>query len=255
MKLILSLTILLALTASAQNQADAIKQRARQLTAQQAEQSRQQQTVEDKRFQKFVPKDPWREINGKTNYAKGDGWVQFEGKVLESQPDGVRIEGWYGMPGSFGSPHMEFFVANFPYKLADGEYLGPLQNLTARESGIHAYRTVLGGSRSLRKLEYGNSCAQPGLPQPSAEQQVAAAAAAAAKRVTQRAAELKRHEDLAANGDAYGQLKMGERYLKGDGVDEDKSKALDLLLKSAAQGNTAAQALLRKITAPPPAAR
>lgn len=72
-------------------------------------------------------------------------------------------------------------------------------------------------------------------------------AAAAQKRTEQRAAELKFHQALAAKGDAYGQLRMGERYLKGDGVDEDPVKARELLAKAAAQGNETAKALLGKL--------
>ena len=56
------------------------------------------------------------------------------------------------------------------------------------------------------------------------DQVTARNAAAADKRVQQRAAELKSNQDLAAEGDADGQLRMGERYLTGDGVEEDKAK-------------------------------
>lgn len=44
----------------------------------------------------FIPKDPWRKIDGQTNYAKGDGWVIFSGNVLEVQATGIRVEGVYG---------------------------------------------------------------------------------------------------------------------------------------------------------------
>jgi TPR repeat protein len=55
---------------------------------------------------------------------------------------------------------------------------------------------------------------------------------------------LKYHQQLAEKGDDYGQLQMGERYLKGDGVLKDLAKARLYLSLSAGQGNsTAAKAL------------
>jgi len=61
-------------------------------------------------------------------------------------------------------------------------------------------------------------------------------------------AALKHNVDLAAKGDAYGQLRMGERYLKGEGVEKDITKALDYLSKAAAQGNSQATLLLVQVT-------
>ena len=59
------------------------------------------------------------------------------------------------------------------------------------------------------------------------------------------AAVLKHHQELAAQGDGYGLFKMGERYLKGDGVEADRAKGLSLLKRAAAMGREDAQALLR----------
>lgn len=56
-------------------------------------------------------------------------------------------------------------------------------------------------------------------------------------------------QKLADKGDAYGQFKMGIRYLTGDGVDKDPAKARDLLAKSAAQGNKDAADQLTKLAA------
>ncbi|HMP82775.1 MAG TPA: hypothetical protein PKA41_08755 [Verrucomicrobiota bacterium] len=52
------------------------------------------------------------------------------------------------------------------------------------------------------------------------------------------------HQELAARGDAYGQLRMGERYLTGEDVEIDVIKAVEFLRASAAQGNTTASNLL-----------
>ena len=48
--------------------------------------------------QNFIPHDPWRDIDGKQEYAKGDNWVQFVGTIIEVQPKGVRIRGYFFNP-------------------------------------------------------------------------------------------------------------------------------------------------------------
>lgn len=55
------------------------------------------------------------------------------------------------------------------------------------------------------------------------------------------------HMSLADKGDAYGQFRMGQRYLTGDGVEKDLIKARDLFAKSAAQGNGDAAAALARL--------
>jgi hypothetical protein len=61
---------------------------------------------------------------------------------------------------------------------------------------------------------------------------------------------LKFNQELADKGDPYGQLRMGERYLAGEGVEKDLTKAREMFQKSAAQGNADAAAALAKL--PPP---
>jgi hypothetical protein len=48
------------------------------------------------------------------------------------------------------------------------------------------------------------------------------------------------NERLAAQGDAYGELRMGERYLTGDGAPKDIFKARDYLQRAAEQGSQTA---------------
>jgi hypothetical protein len=59
---------------------------------------------------------------------------------------------------------------------------------------------------------------------------------------------LKYNQDLADKGDAYGQLRMGERYLNGDGVEKNETKAKDYLSKAAAQGSIEASNILANIS-------
>ena len=51
---------------------------------------------------------------------------------------------------------------------------------------------------------------------------------------------LAENEQLAAQGDAYGELRMGQRYLAGDGVAKDIFKARDYLQRAAEQGSQTA---------------
>ena len=69
------------------------------------------------------------------------------------------------------------------------------------------------------------------------EQIAAAKASIALQKQEAQAAALKYNQDLSDKGDAYGQLRMGQRYASGDGVPKDLVKARELLSKSAAQGN------------------
>jgi TPR repeat protein len=51
---------------------------------------------------------------------------------------------------------------------------------------------------------------------------------------------LAENEALAARGDVYGELRMGQRYLTGDGVAKDVFKARDYLQRAAEQGSQSA---------------
>jgi uncharacterized protein len=48
-------------------------------------------------------------------------------------------------------------------------------------------------------------------------------------------------QPLATRGDACAQYHLGEMYMQGKGVTEDKAKALDLFKKAAAQGDQKAK--------------
>jgi hypothetical protein len=61
---------------------------------------------------------------------------------------------------------------------------------------------------------------------------------------------LKWHQELAGQGDAYGEYRMALRYRDGDGVLKDLEQARGLLQKSASQGNPDAAAALDKLPKP-----
>jgi hypothetical protein len=78
------------------------------------------------------------------------------------------------------------------------------------------------------------------------QRHAAAEKADAAKKAVQ-AKVLKSNQDLADKGDAYGLLRMGERYRDGEGVEKDLAKAKDYLTKSAAAGSLTAAEELSKL--------
>ena len=109
-----------------------------------------------------MPKDPWRVINGVTTIAKGSNWFQFIGKVSEVQPNGILIEGLVGLPLESKSNYVsgEFFIAHFPYKLADNEQISPASRCVAYYGSdtytyTNTYHTFRGGIHTVRKFDYG----------------------------------------------------------------------------------------------------
>ena len=201
----------------------------------------------------LVPRDPYRVVDGSvwnlTGIDSQNGWVGFSGKVLEVQPTGVRVEGYYT---GYGYGDAEFFVQDFPYQVAEGETLQDdavsKTFYCAKKSGTYTYSTAIGGSRTIRKLEYGTIYVPP----PLTSEQIEAAnkAAAAAKENEKKKADegraraLKLNQSAADKGDAYGLLRMGERYRDGEGVEKDLVKARDYLAKAVTAGSPSAQAEL-----------
>jgi hypothetical protein len=200
---------------------------------------------------KFVPTDPVRVINGQPERADGNDWYWFEGTVIEVQPGGIRVSGLYTRVGgdeykmaeSLYEPH-EFFVRNFPYSVAENDRLLSTEHYAAKASDVYSYTTVLGGSKTLHALDYGTIWTPP---PPTPEQiqaiQEAAAKAAEKSKADRKAAQakaLKYNQDLADKGDAYGLMRLGERYRDGEGVPKDLAKARDYLSKAVTAGQPSA---------------
>lgn len=142
----------------------------------------------------------------------------------------------------------DFFVANFPYEVAEGDVIGrdikAKTFLCAKIDGVYTYHTVMGGSRTIKKLDYGDIYVPP---PPTAGQLAAAKLAQEKKNRETEANTVKWVRDQADAGDAFSQFRMGERYLKGDGVEKDDSLAKKYLTKASAQGNQDARDLLAKM--------
>ncbi len=199
----------------------------------------------------WQPKDPWREVAGATYLAKGSNWLQCLGTVIEiQQGKGVRVRGRYALPFDLkpatlmpGETEEVYFIANYPYPVAEGQDLGT--NVVAMMDGVYSYHNVSGGNTTLVKLDYGKPVAAP-------QRIPTAAQREAQSKKTREAGEraLAYHQELAAKGDAYGQLRMGQRYLAGDGVKKDVAKGRELLSLAAAQGNKTAADELEKLNKP-----
>ncbi len=204
----------------------------------------------------FVPRDPWRAIDGATNYVKKDG-VEFCGKIMDVTKDGVRIEGEFGelfgtgyFPGVYD--YEDFFVANFPFDVVNDQVIPASQHLMAWRSGTYTYSTVNGGSRTIKKLDYGIPCE---IPPELIKQQIEAAKARALadkKRAEQgQIAAVKWLQPKATNGDNSAQYELGLHYLKGQGCESNRESAIYWLQKSASQGNLQASNRLASLTTQP----
>ena len=103
-------------------------------------------------------RDPWRVVNGVTNYiprARLGRWRRFAGEVLQVTEGGVRLMGYCEGVSLNVAHNVEFLVAGFPYEKAENEFVSIADNCTAQEAGVFTYTTVLGATRTIRKLEYG----------------------------------------------------------------------------------------------------
>jgi hypothetical protein len=190
----------------------------------------------------FVPRDPWRAINGATNYVKIDG-VVFCGKIVDVTKEGVRIEGSFGkLFDTHYNPtvyeYQDFFVANFPFEVVTDQVIPESEYLMAWQVGTYTYSTVNGGSRTIKKLDYGTPSNPPA---ELIQKQIEAAKARAIadkKRVEQgQIAAVKFLQPQATNGDADSQCQLALHYLNGQGCETNREAAIYWLQKSAAQGN------------------
>jgi hypothetical protein len=183
--------------------------------------------------------DPWRFINGQTQKVDGT-WLAVSGSIAQVHPgEGVRINGslegvWQGT---------DFFVVNLPVSGGEGDLIPPAGVvLLVKPAGTYTYSTARGSTRTIRKYDYG----LPGNePQKTPAQIEANRQLTAKQAIKAKDAALKFNQKLAAEGDAYGQLRMAERYRDGDGVATNLYQARFLFMQSADQGNaTAAKELV-----------
>ena len=214
---------------------------AQQAMAQQIESQRLAALIKQQQDD-FIPRDPWRVLDGVTNYIKSSG-VEFCGKVVDITENGVRIEGEYGklFSTSYNPTYLDysdFFVANYPFEAVNDTVILPNEHLMAWYVGTYTYSTVNGGSRTIKKLDYGTPCG----PAPEFIEQQIEAANAKAIRDKMKTEQLQINtvhflQDEATNGSASAQYNLGLHYLSGQGCDPNRDQAIFWLQKSASQGN------------------
>ena len=207
----------------------------------------------------FIPIDPWRAIDGQTNYVKLNG-VQFCGKIVDVTPHGIRIEGEWGQLGRVYYPvngwknmplppeYADYFVTNYPYKATTGGIIASAARLMAWCAGTCTYKTADGESQTICELDYGTPCG----PNPDL--------LAARQRQFQQAQEERRKTELrrveflqrhAENGDSSAQYSLGFHYQHGIGCETNEAMAIFWLMKAAKQGNMSASNDLQEIESMP----
>lgn len=192
---------------------------------------------------------PWRIVDGITQHVDVT-WCVFSGRVLQSTPDGVRVQGEYASiyPDGAVSFFGEFFVRHFPYSLADGDNVPPY--VAGMPAPVYTYTTVMGGDRTIHSLDFGIPCDEPAWAveaeaKAAKEAREAAAARAAAEKVANERNILIFVELQATNGDANYQCELGERYMQGNGVPLDKNLGQMWLQKAELGGNAEASNYLQ----------
>ena len=128
-----------------------------------------------------------------------------------------------------------FYVDNFPYPASPQQ---GYEEMMAYESGYFSYTNSARQIITVHKLDYGTPCTKIWTPE---EIRAADSRTAAQERA------LKANQQLADSGDAFGLLRMGERYRDGDGVPKDLNKAHDYFTKAAAAGSSTAADDLSKL--------
>jgi TPR repeat protein len=210
-------------------------------------------------LQRIYARDPWRRINGVTNRAGGPGWVQFQGKVQEKSAAGVVLKGKWGGIGAINTRGTNavavanpnpapvygediFLVQNFPYAAPSQQ---GFEEMLAFDSGNFTYTNSARQVAVIHKLDYGTPCRKIlSLEELAAQREQAEAPKQAAADKA-----LKFNQAQADKGDAYGLLRMGERYLNGEGVPKDLDKAREYLTKAAQAGSAEAGAKLKEVNA------
>lgn len=236
---------------------------------------------------KIYSKDTWRKIGDSTNLARGVGWVEFQGKAQETISGGVVFKGQYGQVltvwldsnycanlmkqlqiaqaeknGVMGkldwsqfrntTPNYSnlrwneniFFVEGFPYESTPNTLY---EKLMAFDAGYYSYTGKSGQQVTVHKLIYGTPCTKIWTPEEIAAIKEKAKSNKDAAKQAMVAKVLKSNQSDADRGDAYGLMRMGERYRDGEDVQKDLVKAKAYLAKAAAAGETTAADELSKL--------
>lgn len=238
-------------------------------------------------LQKKTILDPWRKINGKVFYvlSSDSGFMNCAGTVIQTINGGVLVKPLWNITGDYFIKNFPFQVAD-GYELDASKFMAIKVGLKKSTTVLGAERTVTeldygepcerpkGGEiieaeaqapkqEQLQKIESSiteNQKAADRAKRYIADfiQKIEDDKIMAVEKEKQRkdlikeAAKnkaLKFNQDAADKGDAYGLMRMGERYRDGDGVEKDAAKARDYFTKAAAAGSPTAADELKQLPA------
>ena len=160
---------------------------------------------------------PWRVINSVTNFVTPE-WSSFGGTVVGVHPKGILIRGWAdGINRAVLDEERDLFIFHFPFRAAEGDVIYLTANYRARLAGTYTFTTAIGGSRTVRQLDYGIPCDPPRAPEPTATEKLAAQILSENRKAAADAATLKFHLERAQAGNEMSQRRLAELYLqRGD---------------------------------------
>ena len=179
------------------------------------------------------------------------GWELFFCKVLQVLDDGLLVT-------KFEFPNIDsngetVFVRNLPSE--DSVVDGERRYFFAKNVGRYSYKTTAGARATVPSYDYGLVPTKEEIVEAANKQSLSNKDAAEKVRVDnvlkKSEAEnkaLKWNQDQAEKGDPYGQYRMGMRYLNGDGVAKDETKAREWFIKASAQNHVDAKAELKKLS-------
>lgn len=236
-----------------------------------------QNAAMNEELHRIYSKDPWRKIGETTNFARGNGWVEFQGKVESATLDGAVFRGKWGPVLSvftevsdnnhyisksdsnaeeqhkngkhtYGSSTVN--DSSFQRKILYGDDLffvedfpypassnEEYEKMLAFDSTYYSYTNSTGQLLTIHKLIYGRPCAKIW----SAEEIATAKQKADFKKKTAQDKLLKSYQDMASRNDPYGLLRLGQCYRDGEnGLDKDLVKARSFLQKAADAGSPTA---------------
>ena len=260
---------------------------ARQEARQEARREAQAQydTAVTAELNKIYSKDPWRKIGESTVFARGTGWVEFQGRVEEARPNGAVFKGKWGavmtvFTDAAENPHLIIKTdsndisqrargtttygssriqdTSIQHKILYGDDLFFVEDfpypalsgegyekMMALDSDYYSYTNSSRQVITIHKLIYGTPCAKIW----SAEEIAAAKQKADSKKKAMQDKILKLYQDSADKNEPYGWLRLGECYRDGElGVEKDLAKAKFYLIRAADAGSTTAANELSKLS-------
>jgi len=186
----------------------------------------------------------YRIIGGETNDINtANGWYNCRGKIQQVISPGsyVVLPELENSQPSLESEGQSIIVKNVPLDRAEGDLL---PSIRCKYVGNEPITDATGTKRTKHAYDYGVPCDPPKAAVDRHETQKAFLLQQYAEASTRHA---EFDIDAAESGNPSAQYILGRRYLDGESVPKDETEARRWLEKSAAQGNSDAQATLKEL--------